>query len=124
MPTPDEPTIVDDAEEVLAGGRRSPVGRYRLDLSTGEWAWSDEVYVMHGFEPGQVVPTTPLMLSHKHPDDRARVDGVLREASNATNVAVREIAVTLVHLISGPGITVFPTREAIDAFLADPVAPG
>lgn len=116
MPTPDEPTIVDDAEEVLAGGRRSPVGRYRLDLSTGEWAWSDEVYVMHGFEP--------VMLSHKHPDDRARVDGVLREASNATNVAVREIAVTQVHLISGPGITVFPTREAIDAFLADPVAPG
>ena len=222
VPTPDEPTIVDDAEEVLAGGSRSPVGRYRLDLSTGEWAWSDEVYVMHGFEPGQIVPTTPLLLSHKHPDDRARVDGMLRQAaengqpfssvhrivdatgeartlavtgqgrrdpesgqvtelfgyyidvtesqreaaardatasiqasaerravieqakgvlmvvygveeeaafdllrkaSNAANIAVREIAVTLVQLISGPGITVFPTRETIDAFLADPVVP-
>jgi hypothetical protein len=222
VPTPGEATIVDDAEEVLAGGSRSPVGRYRLDLPTGEWAWSDEVYVMHGFEPGQIVPTTPLMLSHKHPDDRARVDGVLRqaaetgqpfssvhrivdakgeartmavtgqgrrdpesgqvtelfgyfidvtesqreaaardatasiqasaerravieqakgvlmvvygiegdaafdllrEASNQANIAVRDIAQTLVHLISGLGATVFPTREVIDAFLADPVPP-
>nr|BFF19657.1 PAS and ANTAR domain-containing protein [Promicromonospora thailandica] len=178
---------------------------------------------MHGFEPGQIVPTTPLMLSHKHPEDRARVDGVLRlaaetgrpfssvhrirdaygrtrtlavtgqgrrdpvtgqvvelfgyfidvteshkeaaareatasiqasaekravieqakgvlmvvygvgetaafellrEASNLANVAVRDIAQTLVHLFSGPGVTVFPTREAIDEFLRNPVPPG
>jgi PAS domain S-box-containing protein len=68
-------------EQALDGGDRPPVGRYRLDLETGEWAWSDEVYRMHGFEPGEVVPTTPLMLSHKHPDDRGRVDGVLRRAA-------------------------------------------
>jgi hypothetical protein len=178
---------------------------------------------MHGFEPGEIVPTTPLMLSHKHPDDRARVDGVLRRAaetgqpfssvhrildakgrtrtlavtgqgrrdpgtgqvtelfgyfidvteshreaaardatasirasaerravieqakgvlmvvygvdeegafeqlrhaSNQTNIAVRDIAYTLVHLFSGREVTVFPTREAIDEFLADPVPPG
>ncbi|WP_420807803.1 PAS and ANTAR domain-containing protein [Antribacter gilvus] len=36
---------------------------------------------MHGFEPGEVVPTTKMMLSHKHPEDRARVDGVLRHAA-------------------------------------------
>jgi hypothetical protein len=209
-------------EQVLAGGDRPPVGRYRLDLATGEWTWSDEVYRMHGFAPGEIVPTTPLMLAHKHPDDRARVDGVLRraaetgrtfssvhrirdaqgvtrtlavtgrgrrdpatgrvielvgyfidvtdaqreaaareatasirasaerravieqakgmlmvvygieeleafemlrEASNRANIAVRDIAYTLVSLISGPEVTVFPTREAIDAFLADPVPP-
>lgn len=220
--TPAEPSLEDTIEAVLAGGSRPPVGRYRLDLVSGEWAWSDEVYVMHGFEPGQVVPTTPLMLSHKHPDDRARVDGVLRRAaqtgqpfssvhrirdahggtrtlavtgqgrrdpasgrvtelfgyfidvtdshraaaareatasiqasaerravieqakgvlmvvygveeepafellrraSNLANVPVRDIAQTLVHLFSGPGVTVFPTREAIDAFLDDPVPP-
>jgi PAS domain S-box-containing protein len=222
-PTPSEPPLVDKIEEVLAGGDRPPVGRYRLDLATGEWAWSDEVYEMHGFEPGQIVPTTPLMLSHKHPDDRARVDGVLRRAaetgqpfssvhrildatgetrtlavtgqgrrdpgtgrvtelfgyfidvtqshreaaardatasiqasaarravieqakgvlmvvygvdeeaafellrtaSNQANIAVRDIAFTLVHLFSGPAVTVFPTREAIDDFLADPIPPG
>ncbi|WP_419704831.1 PAS and ANTAR domain-containing protein [Promicromonospora sp. NFX87] len=207
---------------MLAGGARPPVGRYRLELATGQWAWSDEVYVMHGFEPGQIVPTTPLMLSHKHPDDRARVDGLLRraaetgqpfssvhrirdaqgdtrtlavtgqgrrdpatgrvtelfgyfidvteshreaaardatasiqasaerravieqakgvlmvvygideeaafdllrQASNLANIAVRDIAYSLVHLFSGPGVTAFPTREAIDEFLEKPVPP-
>jgi PAS domain S-box-containing protein len=220
--TPAEHPLEATIEEVLAGGTRPPVGRYRLDLATGQWAWSDEVYVMHGFEPGQIVPTTPLMLSHKHPDDRARVDGVLRraaetgqpfssvhrildaqgrtrtlavtgqgrrdpasgevtelfgyfidvteshreaaareatasirasaprravieqakgvlmvvygmnedeaferlrQASNLANIAVRDIAYTLVHLFSGPEVTVFPTREAIEAFLADPTPP-
>jgi PAS domain-containing protein len=68
-------------EAALAAGTRPPVGRYRLDLTSGRWAWSDEVFLMHGFQPGEVVPTTELMLSHKHPEDRARVDGVLRTAA-------------------------------------------
>jgi len=208
--------------DALVGGAKQPLGRYRLDLATGEWAWSDEVYVMHGFEPGDIVPTTPLMLSHKHPDDRARVDGVLRraaetgqpfssvhriidagggtrtlavtgqgrrdpatgqvtelfgyfidvtdshreaaareatasiqasserravieqakgvlmviygvdeesvfdllrEASNRSNIALRDIAYSLVNLFSGPDVTEFPTRESIDEFLADPILP-
>jgi hypothetical protein len=32
---------------------------------------------MHGYEPGTVVPTTKLLLSHKHPDDRAHVQDLL-----------------------------------------------
>ena len=28
---------------------------------------------MHGYEPGAVVPTTALVMSHKHPDDAAKV---------------------------------------------------
>lgn len=71
----------ENVEAALASGAKPPVGRYRLDLRTGRWAWSDEVYVMHGFQPGEVVPTTEMMLSHKHPEDRARVDGVLRTAA-------------------------------------------
>jgi hypothetical protein len=221
-PGPGQPPLDSDIEKALAGGTRPPVGRFRLDLATGEWAWTDEVYVMHGFEPGEIVPTTPLMLSHKHPDDRSRVDGVLRhaaetgqtfssvhrivdatgktrtlavtgqgkrdpgtgqvtelfgyfidvtkaqreaasreasasiqasserrsvieqakgvlmvihgvdeeaafdqlrEASNQSNIAVRDIAYSLVQLFSGPDVTVFPTSEAIDEFLADPIRP-
>jgi hypothetical protein len=211
-----------DIEKAFAGGAKPPVGRYRLDLATGEWAWSDEVYRMYGFEPGAVVPTTPLMLSHKHPDDRGRVDSILRraaetgqtfssvhrivdaagktrtlavtgqgrrdpasgqvtelfgyfidvtkaqreaaareasasiqasserrsvieqakgvlmvihgieeeaaldqlrEASNHSNIALRDIAYSLVHLFSGPDVIEFPTSEAIDSFLADPILP-
>lgn len=86
---PDNVTPLDSAmeaalapiEAALAPGDRPPFGRYRLDLATGRWQWEDEVYVMHGFEPGEVVPTTQLMLSHKHPEDRPRVDGMLRHAA-------------------------------------------
>lgn len=70
-------------EEVLDGGDVPPVGRYLLDLATEKWSWSDEVYVMHGFEPGEVVPTTSLMLAHKHPEDLGRTDGVLKEAAES-----------------------------------------
>jgi hypothetical protein len=32
---------------------------------------------MHGYQLGAVVPTTKLLLSHKHPDDRAHVQELL-----------------------------------------------
>ncbi|HZE16462.1 MAG TPA: PAS and ANTAR domain-containing protein, partial [Mycobacterium sp.] len=41
------------------------------------WEWSDAVARMHGYEPGTVIPTTALLLQHKHPDDRPRVAAVL-----------------------------------------------
>lgn len=73
-------TVAGAFEGTLALGASHPVGRYRLDLTTGRWWWSDETYRIHGFEPGDVVPTTELILAHKHPDDRDRVSQVLRQA--------------------------------------------
>jgi anti-anti-sigma regulatory factor len=35
---------------------------------------------MHGFEPGDVVPSTALMLAHCHRDDRPALEAVLRAA--------------------------------------------
>ena len=35
---------------------------------------------MYGYEPGSVVPTTELVLSHKHPDDRDDVEDLLDRA--------------------------------------------
>nr|WP_309241075.1 PAS and ANTAR domain-containing protein [Nocardia sp. BSTN01] len=46
------------------------VGSFRFWFATRRWEWSEEVYRMHGYSPGSVVPTTELLLSHKHPDDR------------------------------------------------------
>jgi hypothetical protein len=42
----------------------------RYDLATRRWWWSTETYRIHGFEPHEVVPTTDLVLAHKHPADR------------------------------------------------------
>ncbi|MFF2834041.1 PAS and ANTAR domain-containing protein [Cellulosimicrobium cellulans] len=73
---------VDDhaIEHALARGASQQIGRYRLELATGTWWWSSETYRVHGFEPGEVVPTTELVLAHKHPDDRDRVRQILDEA--------------------------------------------
>jgi len=53
------------------------VGTFRFWFIGERWEWSDEVARMHGYEPGTVEPTTKLLLSHKHPDDRAHVQEVL-----------------------------------------------
>jgi len=43
-------------------------------------AWSEPVFRMHGFEPGDVVPSAALMLAHCHRDDRPALEAVLRAA--------------------------------------------
>jgi len=67
-------------EMALARGADQAIGQYRLDLTTGQWWWSSETFRLHGFEPGEVVPTTALVLAHKHPEDRDRVRRTLDRA--------------------------------------------
>jgi PAS domain S-box-containing protein len=49
------------------------VGSYEWDLRTGAVFWTDQVYLIHGFEPGSVTPSLELVLGMVHPDDRERV---------------------------------------------------
>ena len=65
----------------LAPGDVQTVGRFTADLDADRWWWSDEVYAMHGFRPGDVVPTTLLVLAHKAPQDRDRVSRSLTDAA-------------------------------------------
>jgi hypothetical protein len=53
------------------------VGGFRFWFVGQRWEWSDEVARMHGYEPGAIEPTTELLLSHKHPDDRQHVQDLL-----------------------------------------------
>ena len=70
-----------EIERALTLGMNHVVGRYRYELATQRWWWSEETFQIHGFEPGEVVPTTTLVLAHKHPDDRARASHVLEDAA-------------------------------------------
>jgi hypothetical protein len=54
-------------------GAPQRVGRFRFYFEDQRWEWSEQVQLMHGYEPGTVTPTTELVLSHKHPDDRPQV---------------------------------------------------
>jgi hypothetical protein len=56
------------------------VGSFRFWFADERWEWSDEVARMHGYQPGTVAPTTKLLLSHKHPDDREHVRDLLAHA--------------------------------------------
>ncbi len=55
------------------------VGSFRYLARDDRWEWSDEVAAMHGYAPGTVTPTTELVLSHKHPDDKATVAEVIEQ---------------------------------------------
>jgi DNA-binding NarL/FixJ family response regulator len=59
---------------LLAGTEQvAQVGSWQWCPETGELRWSDNLFRLHGFEPGEVVPSTQLVLGLCHPDDRPRL---------------------------------------------------
>jgi hypothetical protein len=78
MPDPAEPAIA-----ALTGSTTETVGTFRHDLDGDTWWWSPGVYAIHGYQPGQIVPTTALMTAHQHPDDRTGAARLLAAAVHA-----------------------------------------
>ncbi|MFD2793786.1 PAS and ANTAR domain-containing protein [Promicromonospora vindobonensis] len=69
-----------DLAHALGLGTNLLVGRFRVDLSSGSWWWSDEIYTMHGWKRHEVEPGLEALSSRKHPDDRSRVVRAATEA--------------------------------------------
>jgi PAS domain S-box-containing protein len=67
-------------EEGLAAVSPERMGWFRYYFDNQRWEWSEQVQRLHGYQPGTVTPTTDVVLSHKHPDDRdqvaATIDGI------------------------------------------------
>src|SRR3546814_2399380 len=65
-------TLFRSLEEAVSRGAPLPVservGSFRYFRGEDRWEWSDTVARIHGYAPGQVTPTTALVMSHKHPD--------------------------------------------------------
>jgi hypothetical protein len=74
-----EPDADSSVEKTLAGGALQHIGWYRFYFGDERWEWSDEVAVLHCYRPGTVIPTTELVLFHKHPDDHAQVAATLED---------------------------------------------
>jgi hypothetical protein len=68
-----------DPHQALAGGAPPRVGWFRFYFADQRWEWSEQVQRMHGYEPGTVIPTTDLVLAHKHPDDQRQVAATIDE---------------------------------------------
>ena len=70
---------VHESKPIHVDGRRPHAGWFRFYFRDDRWEWSPEVEVLHGYPPGTVTPTTDMVLSHKHPEDRPHVAGLLAE---------------------------------------------
>lgn len=68
-------------EKVVFDGTqpKGDVGHFRYDATTDEWSWSDGMYAIHGYAPGEVPASTGVLVRHKHPDDRERAAAVLED---------------------------------------------
>lgn len=69
------------SEATLAEAQRiAHVGNWDWNISTGELAWSDEVYRMFGLVPQPSRATYQAFLEYVHPDDREFVEKSVDEA--------------------------------------------
>ncbi len=57
-----------------------PYGPFVYNVEAKTWWWSDDLYRILGFEPGDIVPTTELLVAHKHPDDAAVATAIILNA--------------------------------------------
>ena len=61
--------------------RRTRVtARWRYDRSTGEWQWSEEMFLLHGLPSSGATPSTEVLVAAQHPDDRPRTVDALSAA--------------------------------------------
>jgi DNA-binding CsgD family transcriptional regulator len=65
------------------GEELARLGTWELDLRSGEWVWSEQLYRIFGFDPGAGSPTLEAILDVIHPEDRPRVEAMLGSASEA-----------------------------------------
>ncbi|MFD2795018.1 PAS and ANTAR domain-containing protein [Promicromonospora vindobonensis] len=77
---PSPPFSAGDLSRALGLGTNLLVGRYSVELASGTWWWSDEVYTMHGWRRDEIEPGLEALRSRKHPDDRGRVVRAAGEA--------------------------------------------
>lgn len=69
------------SEASLAMAQRiANMGSWERNLSTGEVLWSDQMYRMFGYSPGEVEPTLEFLKSLVVPEDRNMIDLVLQKA--------------------------------------------
>lgn len=61
--------------EVASG--LAKVGYWSLDLESEHVWWSDEIYRIHGYEPGEIVPDLTIGVRSYHPDDQPKVEEAL-----------------------------------------------
>ena len=55
----------------------SHLGSFEWDIRLKRMTWSDELYRIFGYEPGECEVTLERFLSHIHPEDQRRIEGAI-----------------------------------------------
>jgi PAS domain S-box-containing protein len=87
--------------------RIGSIGSWDLDLKTRKRFWSDEMFRIFGYKPGEIEPGDTLVQSHLHPDDKDRYlklhEIALRERNKLDwefRIVRKDGAVRVCHLIA------------------------
>ncbi|NMO04620.1 ANTAR domain-containing protein [Gordonia sp. TBRC 11910] len=90
------------------------IGQFWYYFDEDRWVWSDELARIHGYAgTSEVTPTTQLVLEHKHPDDKARVDELIQSIRNGHK------SFSSLHRIVRVDGTVVPVAVVADTFVDD-----
>lgn len=90
-------------QRMLAESQRiSHVGSYAMVVRTGELTWSDQMSLLHGFEPDGFTPSLELLWPRIHPDDRPRLHAAQAAALAGVRPPAGE-AVPLAYRLVMPG---------------------
>lgn len=63
--------VIANESMLRQGEHMAHLGSWQTDLIAGIDKWSDEVFRLHGYEPGEVEPGIKTFIKHVHPEDRA-----------------------------------------------------
>jgi PAS domain S-box-containing protein len=104
----------------LADAQRiARVGSAEWDIATHTVTWSDELFSILGYEPGEVVPDLEALMQRVHPDDRALVERAIAEGLRSGEPFAFDYRIVrpdgTVRIAHGEGTTAFgpdgqPTR--------------
>ncbi len=98
----------------LAGAEQvAKIGTWRFCPETGEVSWSDNLYRLHGFEPGEVQPSRQALLNAAHPED------VLAVKRWADRVRAGEIPSAIDFRVILPGGGIRYLRSTVSAVDGD-----
>lgn len=84
------------------------IGYWELDLRTNQAIWSDELYRIFGYQPGQIAPSYQAYLERVHPDERAMVMQTVGKALQTGQPLLMEHRIIqpngAVRVINGQGV--------------------
>ena len=75
------------------------VGNWEIDLRTGRFTWSDQVFRIFGVDPQTFIPSLEVVLERTHPEDRAMLGKAYADAVTALSVEKSQEVLWIDHRI-------------------------